>query len=105
MGDSILNPTKVTSRVIQGSVIGPLYFILFINKINRTIISTTKTYADDRKIYRKCISSQDVATLQKENDTLTENLQSLCLNFNSSKTKVLWIGKKNTASVALANNE
>ncbi|KAK2722210.1 hypothetical protein QYM36_002686 [Artemia franciscana] len=73
MGDSILNPAKVTSRVIQGSVIGPLLFILF---INRTIIRTTKIYADDRKLYRN-----------------------LCLNFNSSKIKVLWIGKKNTASV------
>ena len=59
------NPEKVTRGVIQSSVIGSFLFILSINKINRNIISTTKIYTDDTKLYRNFISSQDVATLQK----------------------------------------
>ena len=44
--------TDVTSGVPQGSVLGPVLFLLYINYINGNIKSSIRLFADDSIIYR-----------------------------------------------------
>ncbi len=49
--------TDVTSGVPQGSVMGPILFLLYINDINENVQSSIRLFADDSIIYRKKIQT------------------------------------------------
>ena len=44
--------TKVTSGVSQGTVLGPIMFLIYINDISNELESPIKLFADDIKVYR-----------------------------------------------------
>ena len=44
--------SQVTSGIPQGSVLGPLLFLLFINDMPDDIMSSIKIFADDTKVYK-----------------------------------------------------
>ena len=70
LGEFLSNWGKVSSGVIQGSVLGPLLFILFINDLVDYIINKTKLFADDTKIIAKTNNDPD-SCLQKDIDNVT----------------------------------
>ncbi len=51
-------PSAVLSGVPQGTVLGPILFLIFINDLPDYVQSSTKLFADDLILYRK-ISSDD----------------------------------------------
>jgi len=60
---------RVTSGVPQGSVLGPLLFLAYVNDIWRNMKSTITLFADDCVIYRKIRNNEDMEKLQKVLDS------------------------------------
>ena len=60
------DPVPVLSGVPQGSVLGPVLFLLFINDLLDNIRSSIRLFANDCVLYRNIHSLQDCLTLQEE---------------------------------------
>ena len=61
----------VQSGVPQGSVLGPLLFILYVNDIPDLILSNMRMFADDTKIYFSIQQSGTLMTASDCKKTLT----------------------------------
>ena len=90
----VSSPLPVTSGVPQGSIIGPLLFVLYINDICDVCTSFMKLYADDAKLYRNIKSRQDVLSLQNDLNALFLWSKIWRMNFNISKCKFMSICRK-----------
>ncbi len=96
----ISTPNVIRSGVPQGSILGPLLFLLFMNDMPGNIMnSTVDMYADDTLIY---VSNKDVNVIEK---CLNEDLVSLgkwlddnLMKVNVSKTKVMLLGTTSKTS-------
>ncbi len=83
------------SGVLQGSVLGPILFLVYINDLMETVQSEGKVFADDAKIYRRIKSPQDRQILQDDLSKLQEWSRKWFLTFNEDKCKVMHIGRRN----------
>jgi Reverse transcriptase (RNA-dependent DNA polymerase) len=81
---------KVTSRVPQGSHLGPLCFTWFVNDIAQ-IFKYVRVifYADDMKMYLPVGSSQDCLKIQRDLDRLTAWCENNMLPLNVNKCKTI----------------
>ena len=95
---------RVTSGVPQGSVLGPLLFIIYINDLDTGISSDISKFADDTKIGRQINSGQDANALQEDLNKLQGWSEKWQMKFNTSKCSVLNIGRTNTYNVYSLNN-
>lgn len=90
---SAWNP--VTSGVPQGSVLGPILFVIFVNDLPEHTISIAQMFADDTKLYRVIHNQHDRDILQQDLSNLKDWAENWKLQFNASKCKILHIGINN----------
>ena len=97
LNGSISHSLPVTSGVPQGSVLGPLLFIIFmsdINSVNLSHESKLLLYADDILLYRPVTSGNDYKFLQEDIDSLSAWCNSNHLTFNEQKCKSMVVSRK-----------
>ena len=82
----------VTSGVPQGSVLGPILFIIFINDLPDAVSCGVKLYADDTKIYAVVNSEAEARILQEEINKLFHWSVTWQLLFHPDKCHILKIG-------------
>ena len=83
----------VKSGIPQGSVLGPILFVIYINDLPEEVKSNALLFADDTKIYRLIKSVADSAALQQDLNSLVDWSRRWLLAFNASKCHVLSLGK------------
>jgi hypothetical protein len=82
----------VMSGVPQGTVLGPLLFLAYINDLpNSTPNSHTRLFADDSLLFRTITSRSDAQLLQKDLSNLENWEQKWQMDFNPGKCTVLRI--------------
>ena len=80
-------------EISQGSILGPLLFVLFINDIFCNIDENSRIglYTDDTKLWRKIATSSDFDILQRDIVTLNNWCLRNKMKFNRDKCKVLTV--------------
>jgi len=96
INSSISEWHEVTSGIPQGSVLGPILFVIFINDLPDCVNSSPYMFADDTKIYREIRSINDRNMLQNDLDKLFNWSCNSRLKFHPGKCKVLEISSKYT---------
>ena len=86
----------VVSGVTQGSVLGLVLFLLFINDLSNSIHSNLRLFADDCVLYKEVATQQDCQILQQDLHLLPHWPKTWQLSFNVSKCCHLGITRKKT---------
>ena len=84
----------VLSGVPQGSVIGPLLFLIYINDLPDEVKATVRLFADDTMMYMTVSSENDANTLQHDLDKLAAWEEKWMMKFHPQKCSVLRITRK-----------
>ena len=88
--------SDVLSGVPQGTVLGPLFFLVYINDISKGLSQGTfiRLFADDSLLYRQINSPKDCETLQKDLDILQNWESKFKMEFHPEKCNLLQITNK-----------
>ncbi len=94
-------PAPVISGVPQGSVLGPLLFLIYINDltdINTKDGAKITLYADDVLLFRIINSPEDFVALQEDIDKIGSWSSANFLTLNRSKCKYMIVSRRRTLS-------
>ena len=87
-------PLPVLSGVLQGSILGPLLFLVYVNDLPSVTDPSIGLFADYSKCYRTILNSLDCTNLQNDLDVIFEWSKDWRLCFNTSKCELLSITRK-----------
>ena len=83
------------SGVPQGSVLGLLLFLIYINELDDNITSNVLKFADNTKVFRKVNTDGDKQHLQNDLGRLFKWSEKWQMSFNFGKCKCLHTGHRN----------
>ena len=90
LNGSISEPLPVISGVPQGSILGPILFLIFVNDIPDSVTSSaTFLFADDTKCLKTTTCSSECVSLQRDLHYLSSWSQKWKLPFNEHKCVLL----------------
>ena len=84
--------SEVVSGAVQGSVLGPVFFLMFIGDITEDLEANTKLFVDDAKVKKLIEAEEDVEKLQDSMNKLYEWETENKMKFNGSKFQILRYG-------------
>jgi len=87
--------SEVLSDVPQGSVLGPILFVLYINDIDDSLNSKILKFADDTKLYGAVNSVAGIESLRLDMQKLVLWSTEWQMLLNIDKCKVLHLGHNN----------
>ena len=85
---------SVTSGRPQGTVLGPLLFLIYINDFSNSVSSSISLFADDSYVYRRIRNTLDCKQLQKDLDNLVKWEKEGSMEFSPIKCKMLIVTNK-----------
>ena len=86
---------SVLSKVPQGSVLGLILFLVYINDLEAGVTGKLLKFADDTKLFRKTEEIGDKQKLQDDIDILVRWSEKRQMLFNFGKCKCLHTGSGN----------
>ena len=86
----------VTSGVPQGTVLGPILFLIHINDLPLVVDSQVRLFADDCLLYRPIQNINDQIKLQQDLESLQKWASEWGMSFNTKKCYIMSIKKKKT---------
>jgi len=87
VGNSFSNPQNIYSGVPQGSVLGPLLALIYLNDLSKKTNNDALFYADDVSLYTPHPpDSHDHRLLQDDLDTIRQYGSDWLITFNAQKT-------------------
>ena len=105
VGSAVSKPVDVLSGVPQGSVLGPILFLLYINDVTKLNVNCVlKLFADDLKLYKALCDDYSVDAVQSCLDKISSWSALWQLKLAPSKCMVISFGSKVTEYNYFINN-
>ena len=89
----------------QGSVLGPLLFLIYISDLDINIVSKMSKFAVDTKLCHRARNPDDITELQEGINKLIEWANKWQMSFNVDKCSVMHIGHNNIQSYNMSNQQ
>ena len=87
--------SEVKSGVPQGSVLGPLLFLILLGDIDKSVASAfVSSFADDTRVGHRIRTAEDANALQKDLNTIYQWSAQNNMKFNSEKFECIRYGKR-----------
>ena len=87
---------EVSSEVIQGSVLGGILFIMYVNDIDEAVVGgLTKKFADDTKVAKVVETEEEGEQMQETINNLVGWAKKWEMEFNAAKCKIIHCGRNN----------
>jgi hypothetical protein len=102
LGNVFSSESPVSSGVPQGSVLGPILFVAFINEITQVRLSEDSRlilYADDMALTHPIVDETAITNIQEDVMKINQGIQKLKLELNAKKCKYQIVGLRGVSTL------